>query len=379
MYKLNLTDPEQFLRDYWQKQPMIIRAAFDGFVDPLDEHELAGLAQEPDIDARLIAWHNQQWQVNQGPIDDFAPLCVGDWTLLVQGVDRHIPEANQLLHAFSFIPAWRLEDLMVSFSVANGGVGPHIDQYDVFILQGKGSRRWRVGAKGQYHDHYPHPKLSQIEDFSAILDEILLPGDMIYIPPGFPHQGIALEPCMNYSVGFRASTQKELLTGLLDYADQHQLFDKRYADPELTATTSRFALQSTEIEKFRELLVESINSEHFSRYLAHALSSPLDHGAEVADQVESYSEPETQALLNQGQVFLRALDARCVILPILNSECEIWINGHPLTVNLDNLDDAKLLLEKSNVDINNKIFSDNRIFFVRFMSRLLNLGYFYPE
>jgi 50S ribosomal protein L16 3-hydroxylase len=224
MYKLESLYFEHFIQQYWQKRPLLIKQGLSNFVDPIDQDELAGLAMEDDIDSRIISLSGDKWAVHQGPFEQFDDICQGQWSLLVQGVDRYNELASHLLGAFDFIPSWRIEDLMVSFSVAGGGVGPHLDQYDVFIIQGKGTRRWKVGGPGQYNEISPHPKLKQIDDFVPIIDEVLEAGDILYIPPGCPHEGVALEDCLNYSVGFRAPNQQELLSNFADYGLDNPIY-----------------------------------------------------------------------------------------------------------------------------------------------------------
>lgn len=216
-------DIEHFLSHYWQQKPVVLRGFFQDFEDPIDEHDLAGLAQEEEIDSRLLSFENTsgnpadgagEWKVHQGPIHDFEAVCEGAWTLLVQSVDRYVHDVADILEPFRFLPNWRLDDLMVSFATKNAGVGAHIDQYDVFLVQGKGQRRWRVGKPGEYKEVFPHPKLRQIEGFDPIIDEVLNPGDVLYIPPGWPHDGKALEDCLTYSVGFRAPETSQLADSL---------------------------------------------------------------------------------------------------------------------------------------------------------------------
>lgn len=229
-YSLNL-EIEPFLRDYWQRQPVVIRHGFRDFVDPLDGDELAGLATLAEADSRLIRRQGSEWDVQQGPIRDFTGLGERDWTLLVQAVDHWIPDAAALLTPFRFLPNWRLDDLMVSFSAPGGGVGPHLDQYDVFIIQGQGCRHWRVGMPQPYREWTPHPELLQIEVFEPCIDVELLPGDLLYIPPGCPHNGYAIEPSLNYSVGFRAPSTRELFSSLADHLLDRSLAAERFGDP----------------------------------------------------------------------------------------------------------------------------------------------------
>ncbi|MGL5500504.1 MAG: cupin domain-containing protein, partial [Plesiomonas shigelloides] len=195
-YQLNLDWPA-FMAEFWQKKPVILRQAFPGFVDPLTADELAGLAMEPDADSRLVSFKNQTWQAEHGPFEAYDHLGETHWSLLVQSVNHWHPVAAQLVTPFRVLPNWRFDDLMVSFSTPQGGVGPHIDQYGVFIIQGSGRRRWRVGDKLPLKEHCPHPSLLHVEQFEPIIDEELNTGDILYIPPGFPHDGYSLETSMS--------------------------------------------------------------------------------------------------------------------------------------------------------------------------------------
>lgn len=173
---------------------------------------------ESEVDSRLVSHQDGKWQVSHGPFESYDHLGETNWSLLVQAVNHWHEPTAALMRPFRELPDWRIDDLMISFSVPGGGVGPHLDQYDVFIIQGTGRRRWRVGEKLQMKQHCPHPDLLQVDPFEAIIDEELEPGDILYIPPGFPHEGYALENAMNYSVGFRAPNTRELISGFADFA-----------------------------------------------------------------------------------------------------------------------------------------------------------------
>ncbi|PVW87304.1 50S ribosomal protein L16 arginine hydroxylase, partial [Klebsiella pneumoniae] len=170
-----------------------------------------------------------KWQVSHGPFESYDHLSENNWSLLVQAVNHWHEPSAALMHPFRALPDWRIDDLMISFSVPGGGVGPHLDQYDVFIIQGTGRRRWRVGEKVPMKQHCPHPDLLQVDPFEAIIDEEMEPGDILYIPPGFPHEGYSLENSLNYSVGYRAPNARELFSGFADYVLQRELGSQRYA------------------------------------------------------------------------------------------------------------------------------------------------------
>lgn len=229
---------ERFLRDYWHKRPLLIRNAFPGFETPVQPEDLAGLACEEGVLARMISLDRASgaWDVRTGPFqeEDFPGLPDHDWTLLVQDVDKWDPEIRALLDAFDFLPRWRMDDIMISFAAPGGSVGAHIDQYDVFLLQGLGHRRWMIDTAPNpdqtYLDNVP---LRLLRHFAPTHDWVLAPGDMLYIPPGVPHHGVAEDACMTISVGLRAPSSAELLGDFVDTLICDADEAVRYADPDL--------------------------------------------------------------------------------------------------------------------------------------------------
>ncbi|MDO6711811.1 cupin domain-containing protein [Aliiglaciecola sp. 2_MG-2023] len=382
MYKLNIPNKQHFLTEYWQKKPLVIRKAFSDFVDPLDEHELAGLAQEEEVDSRIISKKQGKWSNSPGPFSDFTPYCIGDWSLLVQSVDHYIPEAKMLLDSFDFIPNWRVDDLMVSYSEANGGVGPHVDQYDVFIIQGRGSRRWQVGANKHHDSIQPAKNLKQITGFDPIIDEVLEPGDLIYIPPGFPHNGVAITSCLNYSVGFRAPTQRELLDGFVDYAQAKNLFNLRYSDPDLTLRDSRFEIKPSEIEKLKNMFNQMINSVHFDDFIATYFTETKDVDMYEADLTENYSLNEIVNLLDSGVSFERKLDTKIIQQKVrLNNKYQMvtWINQHRINVESEHESMLFKMLNSSVLDKQTKINYADGLIFNQILAKLVNAGGWFPD
>ena len=314
MYQLSAFSITSFLSENWQRHPCVLANALPDFVDPLDEHDLAGLAQETDIDSRIISHINDAWTVTEGPFDKFEELCQGAWTLMVQGVDAHIEEASLLMNAFNFIPNWRMDDLLVSFSLRGAGVGAHIDQYDVFIVQGKGQRRWQVGAKPlQSSRFYPHPKLQQTDEFEPIIDVVLNPGDVLYIPPGFPHKGESISECLNYSIGFRAPDQSEIFQVLADDLLENDKVTQRFSDMNRQDTERPAALPSTDIELLKRLLQEYVTSPQIDQVLTEYLSKQND----ALDNYELDTpilRAELLELMNQGITLQHACGIRPVYL-----------------------------------------------------------------
>lgn len=382
MYRLENFDPEHFLTHHWQKKPLVIRQAFSEFQDPLDENELAGLAQEIEIDSRIVSKQANKWSVHQGPFEDFTPLTLGEWTLLVQGVDSYVAAAAELVQAFSFIPNWRIDDLMASFSVAGAGVGPHLDQYDVFIIQGKGSRRWQVGSTGQHEECLPAPQLKQISHFEPIIDEVLLPGDMIYIPPGFPHNGVALNDCMNYSVGFRAPTQKELISDFADFALDREDFNLRYQDPDIQMRQSTSEIKQQEVKKLRALMKDMIVSVHFEHWLGRFLTKTDGQEEYPLEPEDTYTIEEVKQLIISQTHFVKALGVKSLIIePEIESHSEVlvYVNESVFHVPKNLLKHVSFLLDQPSWQTNSEINYENSIFFIQFMTTLVNKGYWYPE
>ncbi|WP_064606685.1 ribosomal protein uL16 3-hydroxylase [Photobacterium sp. J15] len=245
MYQLTFSF-EEFLAEYWQKKPTVIRGGFNDFVDPISPDELAGLAMEEEVDSRYIAKHGDEWDVHHGPLT-FDKVPENNWSFVVQAANHWHEGAARLVTPFRQLPNWLFDDLMISYSTPGGGVGPHIDQYDVFIIQGSGKRHWRVGPKSDdYEEKCRHPALRQIEDFEPIIDETLEPGDILYIPPGFPHDGYAIETSMSFSVGFRSPKKQELLSSFADFVIANEIGDSHYHNPDLPARENSGAILDTE-------------------------------------------------------------------------------------------------------------------------------------
>jgi 50S ribosomal protein L16 3-hydroxylase len=240
MHILGDLSVEAFLRDYWQKKPLVIRQAWPNFQPLLAADELAGLSLESEIESRLVMEHGTAgpWEIRKGPFDEsaFADLPESHWTLLVQAVDHWIPEAADLLEHFRFLPGWRVDDLMISYAVDGGSVGPHYDQYDVFLLQAEGQREWRIGQ--MCHEDsaiLKGPMIRVLAAFEETERWVLNPGDMLYLPPQLAHYGIALGECQTYSIGFRAPSVAELAQSALDQVLSTSSEDQRYTDADYSA------------------------------------------------------------------------------------------------------------------------------------------------
>jgi 50S ribosomal protein L16 3-hydroxylase len=230
-------DRGRFMRLHWQKEPLLLRRAFPGFVDPLSPAQVLALAGNADAQSRLVTKRRGRWDLRHGP---FAAAEIGrlpkrDWTVLVQDTNQFSDEADRLLDRFSFIPHARIDDVMVSYAVPGGGVGPHVDSYDVFLLQGTGRRRWLISRQADL-DFVPGLPLKVLADFRPEEEWVLEPGDMLYLPPGVAHHGVAESECLTWSIGFRASSDQELALAFIDFLADRTRLEGQYADPGLRNT-----------------------------------------------------------------------------------------------------------------------------------------------
>lgn len=249
---------DDFLAHYWQKRPLLVRGAYPEFVSPLSPDELAGLACEPEVESRLVMERGgpTPWAVEHGPFAEarFGELPESHWTLLVQECNKYVPELADMLDDFRFIPNWRIDDIMVSYAPPHGTVGPHIDQYDVFLIQGLGTRRWQISSEPVTSDNLiPGLDLRIMREFRATDEWVLAPGDMLYLPPGVPHYGVALEDCMTFSVGFRAPSHAEIVTGFLDEM-AGRLDNLRYGDPDLTVQEHPGEISAAARQRVRDII-----------------------------------------------------------------------------------------------------------------------------
>lgn len=270
--------PARFMQKHWQKKPLLVRQAIPGFQPLLAPRELFALAAREEVESRLVAREGGAWRLQRGPFARRAlpSLQRPEWTLLVQGVDLHLPQAHALLHGFSFLPAARLDDLMISYATDGGGVGPHFDSYDVFLLQAQGRRRWRIGRQRDFTLQEGVP-LKILAHFEPEEEYVLEPGDMLYLPPRWAHDGIAEAECQTYSIGFRAPAQAELARELLQrLADEAAEGEPRlYRDPGQPATDRPGAVPEGLSAFAREALAAALKDPHaLDRALGEYLTEP---------------------------------------------------------------------------------------------------------
>ena len=346
---------EDFLRDYWQKKPLLVRQAFPGISSPLSAEELAGLACEDNVNARLVLEHHVDgpWFVQHGPFDDddFAALPESHWTLLVTDIEKHLPAASTLIEPFRFIPDWRIDDLMISYATDGGSVGPHTDAYDVFLIQAEGKRRWQISEQFD-HRHIDGPELRILAEFSAEREWVLEPGDMLYLPPNIAHHGVAVGECMTCSIGFRAPSYRDMLGEYAESIAAGIDAELRYGDPDLRLQTSPGeispqSLASMQAELTRRLVIDDssfrrwfgeFTSENRAGLYPSAPALPLTgienlHQLLHAHRFISRATCSRFAFVREHQAALLFVDGECFETSVAFAECVC----HAYTITCDEL------------------------------------------
>lgn len=327
---------EQFLTEYWQKKPLLVKNAMPEIKDLLEPDDIFELAVENGVNARLITQHgaqHEQWKVKNSPLAEQDLSNVPElWTLLIQAVDHFSPDIANLWQYFSFIPQWRRDDIMVSYAPKGGSVGRHYDQYDVFLVQGYGKRRWQLG---QYCapdcEILADQPLRLLADMQICFDEILEPGDLLYVPPTLAHYGVAQDDCLTFSFGFRMPNATQIMDQLTD-----QLLDKTavqipVADHSPRQQQAAGEVTQKDIELLKQQLIELIKN---SEYLDSAVMGLLSEAkyADTLPENETFSPEEMQALLQDGATIQREPAAR-LLYTCKQQQLEFWALGEPLTVN----------------------------------------------
>jgi len=348
---------QQFLDQYWQKKPLLIRQAFTDFQSPISPDDLAGLACEPDIESRLIEENGADgsWQVTSGPLseDDFSRLPATHWTMLVQDVDKHIADLQYLLDPFRFIPDWRRDDLMISYAPEHGTVGPHTDGYDVFLLQAMGSRRWQIGNKPIINpDLLDGLDVQILAEFSADEQWDLQPGDLLYLPPHFAHHGVALNDCMTFSVGFRAPSQTDLLDSVINTLLEQGVATGRYSDPDLSIAENNSEIDSSAIQRMKSLLHQTIDqadpvlAQALGKFVTETKSTLTTLAAESL--TDCADEQELRMMFEQGDSLQRNLYLRFAWTAI-KGEGTLFMAGEAYSLEGNSLDFLTMLTENNEI------------------------------
>ena len=322
---------EVFLRDYWQKKPLLIRNAFPDFESPITPDELAGLACETDT-ARIVIEKGGKhaWEVRHGAFDDadFTNLPETHWTLLVNDTDQHLAELKAVMEPFRFIPDWRIDDLMISFAVEGGSVGPHVDEYDVFLIQAQGQRRWQITTQPAKPDNFlAGLDLRIMRDFEAEQEWVVNPGDMLYLPPNVPHYGVALNECMTYSVGFRAPSQAEMLENLVENLLEDPRLKQRFNDSERECQAHPGELTAGDMERLIDFVVDALpqDTQALQLWLGKYLSQPKVDNNDTLEP-SCLSKAELIKLINRRVTFEKSPGIRFLYF-INDDEICLFANG----------------------------------------------------
>jgi 50S ribosomal protein L16 3-hydroxylase len=353
---------KRFLAEHWQKKPLLVRGAVSGFRDPLTPDELAGLSCEDGVESRIVRERGGAcpWEVSYGPHAEarFGELPDRGWTLLVQELNRHVPAAASLLDRFAFLPNVRVDDVMVSFAAPGGSVGPHVDSYDVFLVQGRGRRRWMYGRRPILDASFvPGLELRILERFEPDFDEVLEPGDMLYLPPGVAHHGVAVTPCLTYSVGFRAPVYgemwKEFGAHLASRGDPAAAL--LVTDPPLSPADEPGAIPPALLARVRRAIrAMDTKDESIDRWFA-SFATRLKPGHEMEPARRPRGEAALLASLRAGSGVRRSEEGRFAFLPKTKKKTKgakgkpglyLYVGGAEIDVPGDAADLARLVCRK---------------------------------
>jgi 50S ribosomal protein L16 3-hydroxylase len=385
---------EQFLQDYWQKQPLLIRDAIPGYTAPVSPDELAGLACEAEVESRIVLEHKDSeellpWELRHGPFDEgsFAGLPASHWTLLVQECNKYIPELALLLDQFTFIPGWRVDDVMVSYAVPGGSVGPHVDQYDVFLLQGLGQRRWQIDPQtvnrqqdGELPDFLPNTELRILRQFEAQQEWVLNPGDILYLPPGVAHHGVALSDCMTMSVGFRAPSHYDLVTAFADdcfarVTDPFRI--PRYRDPDLALQEHSGQISDQALRRVIDIIQSyTRNPEIIRRWFGQFITEPK-HEFETLVPETTYTVATLQNALQAHDLVYRSESAKYAFIVQSPEMTYFYVNSMEIPLTHDQQALAPLVCNQRCISSNELLSLMTNNMTGDIIIRLFNEGYLF--
>ncbi len=378
--------PERFLRDYWQQRPLLIRNAWPGFSSPISPEELAGLACEEGVTSRLVLEKGgaYPWEMRFGPFaeDEFTSLPETHWSLLVQEVDRLIPEVADVLQPFRFLPNWRIDDVQISYAPAHGNVGAHVDSYDVFLLQAEGSRRWQISHEPLGEDEEAFVEDADVrilKEFSPDEEWVVEPGDLLYLPPRVPHYGVALERCMTYSIGFRAPSQAELLQAAGASTEDLIPQDARYQDPAPPPRSHAGEITAAEREELRTLLRTALASdERLDKWLGTYLTRPTRGSAPPLPEERVLPSHIVNAVRNGGRI-RRSAVAHFSHISHDDGRVTLFVCGRSYDLTGEAAEMARVLTSADRLDSESLGPFLDRGQLVLFLVDLANEGYLYLD
>ncbi len=329
--------PDSFLHFFWQKRPLLMAGALPGFSSPLSPDDLAGLSLEEGVESRIVeeTGRKKPWAVRYGPFDEkvYAKLPSTHWTLLVQDVDKFVPEVAALLDRFRFLPDWRVDDIMVSYAADQGSVGPHWDEYDVFLIQAMGRRRWQIAHERPAADNVlPGLDLRIMRDFRPDTTWVLEPGDVLYLPPGIPRWGVAQGPCMTYSVGFRAPSLREMLSswfeGVLETVPE-----EHFRDGEMQLQAHSAEITPAAMQRACEAVTRlaSRPPEDYERWFGRFVTETKPN-LTIEPRAGTVSTAELRRLFEAHGVLHRHPFARMAFCPREDGTAWLFVNAHERTI-----------------------------------------------
>jgi 50S ribosomal protein L16 3-hydroxylase len=320
--------PDEFLARHFQKKPLLVRQGLPGYVSPISPEELAGLALEAEVESRVVRERRGTFQLDRGPFEEsfFPGLPATHWTVLVQDLDQHVPEVARLFEHLDFLPSYRLDDIMASYAAPYGSVGPHFDHYDVFLVQVSGRRRWQITEQFDPKNLRSDSDLCILAEFAPQADWVLEPGDLLYLPPSVAHYGVALEPCVTFSLGCRAPSFGEIAAHAL-----RELIDEsgealRYEDPDLTPAARPHELDDAAIARVERLLQERLRvpREQLAKSFASLLTQPKALFARDDDSPLSRS--RVKRVLGARNGLTRRKGSRWLICPT-SAGASLFVDG----------------------------------------------------
>lgn len=359
--QLSNIDLDGFLRDNWQRKPLLVRQAISDWQNPLSPDELAGLSLEPEIESRLIEHRGDEYHAEDGPLAEerFGQLGGSPYTLLVQAVDHHVSGVAALVDAFRFIPNWRIDDVMVSYANEGGGVGAHYDQYDVFLLQGAGRRRWRIGQScDETSALIPHQDLRLLAEFECSAEYELEPGDMLYVPPGIAHEGTALDDdCMTYSIGFRAPSRADMVDGFSEHVLDALADDDRYSDAGLMAQGNPGEITADALARLHRLMLDRLKDrDEFSRWFGAYNSAP-----KYPDMDWTPDAPISEAAITEGAIITRNPASRFAFIAKEDGDLLLFIDGETYECSEPRAHFAQELCARTGMQVSADMASDAQV------------------
>jgi len=378
MYTLDLMQltQQQFLDEYWQKKPVVIRQGFKDFVDPIAADELAGLAMEEQVESRLVHKSEGKWNAAFGPFESYEHLGNQDWSLVIQALDNFSEEAAEMIEPFRFIPHWRLDDLMASFAMPGGSVGPHIDNYDTFICQGSGKRHWRVGDNSSHVEFAAHEALLHVEPFESIIDVELETGDILYIPPGFPHEGISLDVSMSFSIGFRANSSVSLLSAFADHLIDNEQGAELLSDPQRQVTSHSGEVSNKDYSSLKKQVANLLDDDATFKAFTGQFLTNAKHELDILLPDEPFELSEVSNLLHSHAI-KRLGGLRAFYFEDTVEQGLCYINGSELAFSAEIANGVKLLCDNVMLMPNDVSSWSQNAVFVELVTELLNQGYWY--